>query len=201
MSSPMPTALPYGMRDVKLTPYTDADGTVLGDTSVDLPNMQTLSFEEAEDFTDLRGDDRTVTTHGSGATVNWELQAGGISADAYAIMSGAVTNSGGVVPATVTTVRKLGSGVRPYFKAEGRVISDSGGDVHCILYRCRSNDTISGEFTDGDFFVTDAKGVALPMPDDANDLLYDFVFNETAVPLTTTPNVNPTSPTDFGGSE
>lgn len=184
------TALPYGMRSVVLTQYLDSDGTELASTSVKLPNMQTFSFAEAEDFKELRGDDKTVTTHGSGASVEWELEAGGISPAAYAILTGAVITTSGVTPNTTTTVRKRGSTVRPYFRAEGQVISDSGGDVHAVLYRCRFNDKMSGEFKDGDFFVPNFSGVALPMLDDEWDLLYDLVFNETvtAIPLTGTTN-------------
>ena len=48
---PLPTALPYGIRDIKITPYTDAAATTLAVTSIDLPNARTLSFSETEEFT------------------------------------------------------------------------------------------------------------------------------------------------------
>ena len=54
---PLPTPLPYGIRDIKVTPYTDAAATTLAATSIDLPNARTLSFSETEEFTELRGDD------------------------------------------------------------------------------------------------------------------------------------------------
>jgi hypothetical protein len=66
MSTPLATPLPYGLRDVKLTPYSDASGSVLGATVIDLPNSRTLSFSETEEFEELRGDDRVVTTRGRG---------------------------------------------------------------------------------------------------------------------------------------
>ena len=59
----MTTAIPYGLRDIKITPYTDAAGTVLG-SPIDLPYARTLSFTDTEDFEELRGDDRVVATHG-----------------------------------------------------------------------------------------------------------------------------------------
>ena len=43
------TAYPFGLRDVKLTPFTDETTEALG-TAVDLPASRTLSFTEAEDF-------------------------------------------------------------------------------------------------------------------------------------------------------
>ena len=54
---PLAETLPFGLRDVKLTPVSAAG--VLG-TSVDLPNGRTMSWEESEDFTTLRGDDKDV---------------------------------------------------------------------------------------------------------------------------------------------
>ena len=38
---PLPTALPYGIRDIKIAPYTDAAATTLAATSIDLPNART----------------------------------------------------------------------------------------------------------------------------------------------------------------
>ena len=55
------TSLPYGLRDIKVTPISAAG--VIG-TMVDLPNARTLSFEENEDFVQLRGDDKVVAERG-----------------------------------------------------------------------------------------------------------------------------------------
>jgi hypothetical protein len=108
MSTPLATALPYGLRDLKLTPYSNAAGSTLGTVVVDLPNARTLSF--------------------------------------------------------------------------------SGGDIHAILYRCRATDSLEGEFNDGEFFLTSGSGQALPLLEDGvdDDILYDIIQNETAVPMTTT---------------
>lgn len=190
MTAPMVDALPYGIRDVKLTRYTDASGTVLGTASVDLPNMQTFSFSEKEEFQELRGDDRIVTTRGKGASVDWTLEAGGISLKAWALFTGGDVIEGGTAPARTVTLRKRGTSNRPYFRTEGQAISDSGGDVHTVVYRCRCSDTVDGSFADGAFFVSSLKGQGLPLLDAAYDLLYDMVQNETpvATPLVATPN-------------
>jgi hypothetical protein len=158
---------------------------------VDLPTARTLSFSEAEDFEELRGDDRVVTTRGKGATVEWEIESGGIPLEAWVIMSGGEVIESGVSPNRKVTLRKRGSTSRPWFRIEGQAISDSGGDVHTILYRCRVNDSLEGEFNDGEFFLTAGSGVALPLLDQANDILYDFVQNETPVVIPTTPEPNP----------
>lgn len=189
----VPTALPYGMRDLKMTKYTDASGSTTLDTaSVDLPNMQTLSFSETEEYTELRGDDRVVAIRGQGSLVEWELEAGGLDFRAWEILTGGVVILTGIAPNRKWTLRKRSTGTRPYFRLEGRVISDSGGDVHCVIYRCRANDTVEGEFADGEFFISSASGQGLPLLDEANDLIYDMVINETAVQIPTTPVANPT---------
>lgn len=196
MSAPLSsTALPYGIRDCKLTPYTDAAGTVLGETSIDLPNMQTFSFSETEEFQELRGDDRVVTTRGQGAQVEWSLEAGGVDIRVWAILTGGSVTESGTAPERVVTARKRSSDNRPFFRLEGQAISDSGGDVHAIVYRCRANSNIEGSFSDGEFFITSASGLGLPLMDEDFDLLYDFVQNEVKTPIPNTPVANPTGPT------
>lgn len=180
---PLGTALPYGLRDIKVTPYTDGAGTTLG-TPVDLPNARTLSFSEAEEFTELRGDDKVVTTRGQGASVEWDLEAGGLDFDALKVIAGGTIVESGVAPNTVRTFTKKVTDSRPFFQVEGQVISDSGGDVHCILDRCRSTGNIEGEFGDGEFFLTSGSGVALPSLQASRvDTIYEFVQNETATPI------------------
>src|SRR5919197_1192222 len=185
------TSLPYGVRDCKLTRYTDASGTILDTVSVDLPNMQTLSFSEAEEFTELRGDDRVVAIRGQGSLVEWELEAGGIDFYAWEILTGGTVAESGLTPNRVWTISKRSTATRPYFRIEGKSIADSGGDMHCISYRARARDTVEGEFADGEFFVTSASGQGLPLLDDVNDLIYRFQINETAAIISTTPSANP----------
>lgn len=180
---PLATALPYGLRDVKLTPYTDSGATTLG-TAVDLPNARTLSFSEAEEFTELRGDDKVVTTRGQGASVEWDLEAGGLSFEALVIMAGGEVVESGVSPSIVKTFTKKVTDSRPFFQIEGQVISDSGGDVHCVLDRCRSTGNIEGEFADGEFFLTSGSGVALPSQQSGRvDTIYEFIHNETVTAI------------------
>lgn len=180
---PLGTALPYGLRDVKITPYTDASCTTLG-TAVDLPNARTFSFSEAEEFTELRGDDKVVTTRGQGASVEWDLEAGGLSFDALKVLAGGAITESGTTPNQVRTFTKKVTDSRPFFQVEGQVISDSGGDVHCVLPRCRVTGNIEGEFSDGNFFLTSGSGAALPsLITGEEDVIYEFVQNETAVAI------------------
>lgn len=173
----MTATLPYGLRDVKVSPITAG---VVG-SSVDLPNAQTFSFEEAEEFTELRGDDRVVATRGQGPSISWELGSGGIDLAVYAIMNGGTVVVSGTGPTQVRTYKKKVTDSRPEFKVEGQSISESGGDFHAVVYRCKATEGVNGEMTDGEFWVTSASGTALG--NDDGDL-YDFVENTTATAIT-----------------
>jgi hypothetical protein len=192
MTAPVPVALPFGMRDCKIFPYLDAQGTILADEGFDLPYMQTFSFADAEDYVDLRGDDELVATHGNGAQVNWSLEAGGISLQLWAIFTGGQIIETGAAPNRVITLRKLSDDARPYFKVVGQIMSDSGGDVTACVYRAKCNGDISGQFGDGAFFITSADGIGLPIP--GTRLLYEIKQHETRVFLSTTPQDNPIMP-------
>lgn len=175
---PLPAnALPYGIRDVMLKPY--VVGSETPGTGVDLPAMQTLSFEEAEDFEELRGDDVLIAVRGKGPVVNWDLEHGGLAQAALAVMAGGTVTSSGTTPAQQRTFQKKGTDVRPYFKAEGQAMGDLGGDVHTVLHKCRANGSIQGEHGDGAFWVTSASGIAIPKTSDM--VLYEFIYNETPV--------------------
>lgn len=176
----MPIALPFGLRDIKLIPYTNFAATVLMDSMVDLPYARTLSFTEAEDFEDLRGDDELITSHGSNAWTEWELESGGISLEAWAVLSGGEVTVSGISPNIVKRYRKRTTNQKPWFLLMGQSISDAGGDVHCIMYRCRVTDNLEGEFGDQEFFLTSGSGKGYGSRRPGEDgLLYDFVQHET----------------------
>lgn len=175
--------LPYGLRDVKVTPYTTAAADTLG-TGVDLPYGRTFSFTETEEYEDLRGDDKLVATHGKGGEVEWELEAGGISLEAYKAMNGGTVGTTGVTPNQIKTYSKLVTDQRPYFKVEGQAISDSGGDFHGIVYKCKVTGNLEGSLGDGVFWLTKASGKGLPATLTGKvDYLYDFVQNETTTAI------------------
>lgn len=176
-------ALPFGLRDVKLTPL-GADGATPG-TAVDLPVSRTLSFSETEDFEELRGDDKVEASHGAGPIVEWDLEAGGISLEAYAVMAGGTVTSSGTTPAQVKTYTKKTIDARPYFKIQGQSINDNGGDFHCVIYRAKADGSLEGEMADGSFWLTSASGKGYGSLESGNlDKIYDFVHNETAVAIT-----------------
>lgn len=188
-------SIPYGLRDVKITPYLDAAGKVLSSQRIDLPAAQTFSFTETEEFQQLRGDDRVQAEHGAGAGVEWSLGHGGISYEALKAMNGGQI----IVGAGKRTYRKVAGDQKPYFLVEGQSINDDGGDTHLVVYRCKATGNIEGEFADGAFFITSASGSGSPVPEDAlenADRLWDFVQNDTvtAIPATSAPRILSVTP-------
>lgn len=175
-------ALPFGLRDVKLTPL-GAGGDTPG-TSVDLPASRTLSFSESEEFEELKGDDTTVASHGGGVTVEWSLESGGISLEAYAVMAGGSIVSSGTTPNVKKTYTKLETDARPYFKIEGQSINDNGGDFHCVIYRAKADGSLEGEMANGSFWLTSASGKGYGSLESGKEgRSYDFIHNETTTAI------------------
>lgn len=177
--------LPFGLRDVKLTPFTTAAATAYGTPSVDLPVSRTFSFSDTEDFEDLQGDDVTAASHGSGPSLEWEMESGGMPFEAFKIMAGGAITESGTTPAMKKVYSKLATDSRPYFKVEGQAISDSGGDVHGVVYKAKATGSLEGEFGQGAFQLLSASGRGFPSTVTADlNKLYDFVQNETAIAIT-----------------
>ena len=147
----VPDALPYGIRQIVLTPYLDAQGTQLADVSYPLPVAMTLGFSETEQYDELRGDDILVAVHGRGPQVDWSLESGGLPITPWSIISGAMVIEEGTAPNRVTRLRKSGNDLRPYFRIDGRVISDSGGNIVARIYRCKANGRLQADQRGGAF--------------------------------------------------
>lgn len=180
------TALPYGLRDVKIIPYPTLAATSFGVTMVDLPNAQTFSFTETEEYTELRGDDKLVTSHGQGGQLDCDLEGGGLSLEAYKALNGGIIIETGTTPNQVKRYRKYVTDQRPFFTAIGKAISDSGGDLWGVVYRARATGDLNGELADGAFWISGASFTGFPclvsgMIDGQPilDALYDFVQHET----------------------
>lgn len=175
-------ALPFGLRQVVIFPL-DAAGARIAAASIQLPASRTFSFSEVEDFETLDGDDRRFAAAGTGPTVEWDLEGGGISLLLWKALSGGTITSSGTTPAIKQTFTKLVTDARPYFDVEGRAISDNGGDFHMVVYRCKADGDLEAEMANGSFLLTSASGTGYGNL--TGNKLYDFVHNETAEPVTT----------------
>lgn len=184
-------AYPYGLRQLMLTPYSDAQGSILANTSYPLPAAMTMAFSETEQFDELRGDDILIAVHGRGPQVDWSLEAGGLPIKAWSIVSGALVIEEGVAPTRRTRVLKSGDDQRPYFRIDGRAISDSGGSVVGRIYRAKANGRLQADLRGGAFQTTNIDGIGIPLLGDAGRWLYELIQNETDVALAATPEANP----------
>jgi hypothetical protein len=171
-------ALPYGMRDIKLASVTGTGDTI--GSKVDLPAAQTFSWSDTEEMTELRGDDVIIAIHGKGPKVEWELEAGGISMAAFVLMSGGTLTLSGVAPNEIRKIAKSGTDIRPYFYAEGQAISDSGGDFHAKVFKCKADGALEGGMADGEFWISKASGSGIP---NSSNQLYELIHNETTTAI------------------
>lgn len=201
-------SIPYGLRDVKLIKYPTLAATTFGSTLVDLPVARTFSFNDTEEYEELRGDDTLVTSHGQGTVVEWELESGGISFEAYAILTGGTIIESGISPNQVKRYRKRTTDQRPFFLVMGLAISDSGGDFQTILWRCRTTDDVEGELSDGEFFIPGASGTGfgclvsgLVGGLEILDSAYDFVQRETIGTLVAPALDTPAAPVIYSMSD
>lgn len=167
---------PFGIRDIKIT-------NMAGTTQVDLPNAQTLTFSERLTQGELRGDDATVSVVAFTDAVEWELEAGGISLEAYALMTGRVVTTTGTTPNRTTALAGNAGDNFPYFKVYGKSQGDSAtDDIHVKLNKCKLTAAPSGDFKDGEFFMLKTGGIAI---DPGAGNIFDIIQNETATTLPT----------------
>lgn len=168
--------LPYGLRDIKVATL---DNTGVKGTLVDLPNAQTLEFNEATSTQELRGDDQVVASRTTVNGVEWTLDAGGINFAAMKVMFGGTITSTGTTPAVVSKWRRLASDAYPDFYLVGKALSESGGDHHTVIHRAKANQ-MSGTHADGEFWVSHAEGTGIGTLTAANvGAVWDMLANET----------------------
>lgn len=165
---------PFGLRDVKIT-------NIGGTSQEDLPAARTMSFTERIKSNELSGDDKVLAVVAFSDAVEWQLEGGGISLAAYAIMTGRTVTTAGTTPNQTDTLTGSAQEQFPYFKIYGRSLGDGSDDIHVKVWKAKLTN-IQGQFGDGEFFVTQASGVAI---DDGTNGIFDIVQNETAATLPT----------------
>lgn len=187
-----PDSKPYGLHRLWITPYTDADGSILGDTSYRMPLARTLAATENEDTDTLDGDDKAAAAiQGKGSTISGTLEAGGLDLTTFAIITGAQLIESGLGPTLKRTVRKRGSDQRPYWRVEGQIISNGGGDNVLRIFRCKANGKIAFDAKYGAFMIPSTDFLGTPLPGEDADYLWEIDYNATKTTLGSTPVANP----------
>jgi hypothetical protein len=168
------TVRTFGLRDVKVT---NIGGTV----QADLPAAMTLSFKEEMNSGEMHGDDAVQATVAFTDKLSWELEAGGISLECLAIMTGRTVTLSGTGSSEINTVIARAGDAMPYFKIYGKSLGDGTDDIHVKIVKAKIMGGIEGEFKDGEFYVQKCEGIAI----DDGTALYTIVQNETATTLPT----------------
>lgn len=165
---------PFGLSDVKLT-------SIDGGTQKDLPAARVLTWSERLRTGEMTGDDSLLAVVALSEAVEWSLESGGISLDAYALMTGRTATTAGTSPSQTATLAGDAAEHYPYFKIYGKSIADDAiADIHVKLNKCKLQ-SIEGNFSEGEFFVTSCTGLAVTN----GTSIYEFVQNETATTLPT----------------
>ncbi len=161
---------PFGLRQIAL--YDSA-----GANKVLLPAAMMLHATPLMQSTRFEADGRLVGAASFVAGAEWELEAGGISLEALARLTGDAAAAAGTTPNRTLTMSVAAGDAMPYIRIAGRALSDSG-DVFCRLYRCKV-EALEGTFREGEFWVTYAQGVAVS----DGTRVFEFVQQETAAAL------------------
>lgn len=105
------------------------------------------------------------------------------------MITGGTVITTGISPNATKEFKKKTTDTRPHFKAEGRSISESGGDVHVVYDDCLADGNIQGSMEEGAFWITELSGTAFGSKQvGSEDDLYSIVENETAVAIDATVN-------------
>lgn len=196
MSSPIPgtpdSGKPYGLNRLWLTPYTDGDGTILSDTSYRMPIARKLAFSDNASQDTLDGDDKAaVGLEDKGRTVTGSIEVGGVDLMCWSIITGGELIETGVAPNVTNILRTRGSDRRPYWRVDGQSLAQGTSDVITRIYRCKASGNIKNDSGYGTFQTPSVDFTGTPMPGDDNDLLWDWIFHQQKVTLTSTPDPNP----------
>ena len=164
---------PFGLRQVKLM---SADGGML----VALPAAQVLTFKERVRQKVFSGEGRIVGLAAKVEAVDWELGAGGLPLEAYALMTGRTVEEAGAAPSrTATLTAHAGEGF-PFFTIYGRSLGEGEDDLWVKIFSAKVTKPLDGVLANGAYLTSGVSGVAV---DDGVNGIYETVQNETAVAL------------------
>lgn len=173
--------IPFGLRDIRLTPW---NGAILG-TAIDVPRIRTMEVNITRDSADLEGDDVRVATHTFGTAAEGTFEAGGINLAALSLLTGgSSTGILGISPNRTNTYILEGNDVDGYFKVEGQSYADDSGDVHVTIWRAKATNGPNHSFNQGEFSLTTCDVTGIFDASVSPSRLYTIVQSETAVALT-----------------
>lgn len=167
----------YGLTDLKVASLTgEAPGTL-----VDVPGIRSCEVTLATDSDELRGDGKIISVVDKGNSVEWSMEAGGLSLDACTIILGKAPTTTGTTPAQVGRTDFKSADSRPYFYLQGQAKDDAGGDIQVIIWKAKATGNVVLGFADESFLTPTIEGRGVGRT--ADDLLLTLLYHETAAAI------------------
>lgn len=163
---------PFGLRQLKIT---SADGS----GAVTLPYGLMLHVTPRIEVAEFYAEGVMVGASAVAAAADWEIEAGGISLEALAKLTGLTASQVGSTPNRTLTLTAGAGSEFPYVRIYGRAVGEGNDDIYCRLYRAKLS-SIDGSFRRGEFWITSCAGVAV---NSSAGLLYEFVQRETGAAI------------------
>lgn len=166
---------PFGLREMRV---------VVSTTNKALSPSQTCQLTEVLAQAELHGDDAVAAVHAYPIKVEGKISVGGMPLAAYALITGRTIGTAGATPTRTSTLPIAKGDTYPYFTLYGRAVTEDGGDVWVVLYKCKLMEGMGGQFEYGNFRNSDLSFTAVPDSDNS-DKIWDIVSHETAAALPT----------------
>lgn len=163
---------PFGLNQIKFVSLDGLDVVPLTDQS------RTLEFEEVVVSGDFPGDDGIQAVVTQPVSIKGKIEAGGISLEAYALITGHTLTIAGTTPNRTGTL-EADSSRFPYFKIYGKSLGDGIDDVHIKILKAKLTSGLKGTFKYGEFMASEIEFVGVKVSGKA----WDSVVNETAADL------------------
>lgn len=121
----------YGMNDIKIT-------NIGGTTQVDLNAARKLTFNPVFVSDSLKGDDQVVASISYIEKFEGELESGGITLEAIALLLGVSVTSTGTTPNREDKITLQAGMKPPYVKIYGKAIGDTAVDgLHVLIKKAK----------------------------------------------------------------
>lgn len=153
-----PDSRVFGLRQVKIYDPNVTSG-------VFLPVARILRVTERITAENFYAEGIQVAVQSFTERLDWELEAGGISLAAWSKLTGRTLTQTGTTPNRTQDIvavgdPAVGAVVFPYIRIFGRSVGDAGDDVFVDIMRAKVT-SLTGEFRDGQYFVTRCTGVGV----------------------------------------
>lgn len=172
-----------GLDDVKIFELTadDASNLTYG-SAVNVDSMQNIDLAPNYTQKALMQDEEIDGYYQKLKSISWSFANAKVSLDALNILEGGTITTTGTTPNEVHTFTLTDDSEPKYFKLEGKInySTDSIGDFHLVLYKCKALDIQVG-YRAQNYAIVSAAGIAIPTVN--NSKIRDYVINETATEI------------------